>query len=222
MAARTNPDASFASRWGRLAALAVAAGGALYFFPWWHVVPLGASSTVAVEAPPLKLAEFAEKFWREKLQPTRVRAVDAAVLVAAIRRSPATAAKALATTVGLGGTAYYYVRGEGRVVARDRDGVLLALDGDSAPVIAIQTGPIFGNAVRDGTGLLNMNDFPSLADFNALAAELNRLVESRVLPGLRAQAAVGARVAFAGCAEATDPMPGRPLVSLVPVFAEGR
>jgi predicted lipoprotein len=222
MAARTNPDASPVSRWGRLAGLAVAGGAALWFFPLWHVVPLAAPASAGAGAGALDLPAFAEKFWGEKLQLSRSRAVEAAIVVAALRRDAAAAVTAHAHTVGLGGLAYYYVRGEGRVVARDKNVLLLAFDGDPAPVVAIQIGAIFGNAVRDGTGLLNMNDFPSLTEYNALAAELNRLVEARVLPGLRDKAQVGARIAFAGCAEAADPVAGRPLVSLVPVYAEVR
>ena len=31
----------------------------------------------------------------------------------------------------------------------------------------IETGHIFGNAVRDGTGLLDVNDYPNSQEFNA-------------------------------------------------------
>ncbi len=111
-------------------------------------------------------------------------------------------------TVGLGGTAYFFVGGEGRVIGRARDAVRLKLGrDDDGPAVEIQIGAIFGNTVRDGTGLRDVNQLPSLEDFNALAAELNRRVESQVIPGLRARAGLGARRLCRGGGAATRPAP---------------
>jgi predicted lipoprotein len=111
-----------------------------------------------------------------------------------LRRDPAGAARDHGRRVGLGGTAYLFARGTGRVVAVERSRLLLDLDGTT---IALRTGPVFGNTVRDGCGLLDLNRSPGLTEFNAVAAELNRLVEQRVQPALRT-APVGATVGFAG------------------------
>ena len=51
--------------------------------------------------------------------------------------------------------------------------------------ITLQTGLVFGDAIRDGTGLLNASDYPNSQDFNDISAALNHLVETRVLPDLR-------------------------------------
>jgi predicted lipoprotein len=163
----------------------------------------------------------AELFWREQLP--KARAQDAAIVASAMKKNPKEAIATHAHPVGLGGTAYFFVHGEGRVVARDSGSVRIALgENADAPVIELQTGLIFGNVVRDGTGMLDLNRFPSLQDFNALSAELNKRVESQVLPVLRDRAQVGARVSFTGCAEAVEPNPGRPVLSIIPVHAEMR
>ncbi|WP_164976303.1 DUF2291 family protein [Oleiharenicola lentus] len=211
----SNPAPSFP--WARLAGFTLAGGALLWFFPLWRVVPLVAPAPAAAAA--FSPAESAMRFWTETLPPARVRAVDAAVLASALRRDPAEAARLHARAVGLG-TAYFHVRGRGRVVAVERNVIVLALDGADGATFALKTGAIFGNVVRDGPGLLDMNSFPSLADFNAVSAELNRLVEERVLPDLRRLATMGARIEFVGCAEATDPAPGGPLLTLIPVFVE--
>jgi predicted lipoprotein len=105
------------------------------------------------------------------------------------------------------------------VTAVERSRLLVEIGG---AVIAIRTGPVFGNVIRDGCGLLEINQAPGLAEFNALSAELNRLVEQRVQPPLRTGVAVGATVAFAGCAEAPEALPaaGNPLLTFVPLHAE--
>jgi predicted lipoprotein len=119
--------------------------------------------------------------------------------------------------VGLGNAAYYFARGSGLVTAVERNRILVEISG---AVVAIRTGPVFGNSVRDGCGLLDVNDVPGLAEFNALSAELNRLVEERVQPALKG-ATVGATLTFAGCAEAPETLPaGGPLLTFIPVQVE--
>ena len=52
----------------------------------------------------------------------------------------------------------------------------------SEPDIVLQTGLLFGNTVRDATGLLDASNFPNSQQFNEISTELNRIVEARVLP----------------------------------------
>ena len=74
----------------------------------------------------------------------------------------------------------------------------------TAPEVVLPVGLLFGNAVRDGTGLLNVNDYPNSQDFNDISQALNRIIETRVLPSLRERAKVGATVRFVGCTEIAD------------------
>jgi predicted lipoprotein len=172
----------------------------------------GGSATAAFDA-----ASFALEFWADKLLPATATASDAALVLAELRRDPAAAAKAHAHRVGLGNASYYFARGSGRVTAVERNRLLVEIGG---AIVAIRSGPVFGNAVRDGCGLLDVNDVPGLAEFNALSAELNRLVEERVQPALKG-ATVGATLTFAGCAEAPESWPaGGPLLTFIPVQVE--
>jgi predicted lipoprotein len=139
----------------------------------------------------------------------------------AVRRDPVAAAKQHAHQVGIGGTAYYFVRGRGWIEAVETNRIVVAIDGADGVRVALRVGPLFGNAVRDGIGLLDVNDFPGLQEFNALAAELNRLVETRVFPEWRARAQTGATVEFAGVAEAPESVEPGPVLSLVPLPVAG-
>jgi hypothetical protein len=98
------------------------------------------------------------------------------------------------------------LRGSGRVTAVERSRVLLEVEGT---LVALVTGPVFGNAVRDGSGLVEVNDVPGLAEFNEVSAVINRLVEERVQPGIRAGARPGVVLRFAGCAEVPETLAGR-------------
>src|SRR3954464_10635513 len=79
----------------------------LWFFPLFHVVPIspGQTSTVVSENP----AAAAEAFWSKQLPSAR--ADDAARVASALMKNPKDAVAAHAHQVGLGGTAYFFVRG---------------------------------------------------------------------------------------------------------------
>ena len=108
------------------------------------------------------------------------------------------------------------------MVAREKNILRLAPAGAESEIVVIRLGPVFGNTVRDGCGLLDVNAFPGLQEFNDLSAALNTLVEKNVLPLLREKAVVGATVNFVGCAEAPENAAdaGEPLLTIVPVRVE--
>jgi predicted lipoprotein len=113
------------------------------------------------------------------------------------------------------------VSGKGRVLSVSDDEVALAVTGGAtAAEIVLPTGPLFGNAVRDGTGLLNVNDYPNSQDFNAVSEALNHLAETGVLPKLRAQAKVGSIVRFTGCVEVNDESSDLKPLRVIPISAE--
>jgi predicted lipoprotein len=201
---------------------------AFYVFPLFHIVSLktqtAAAATAAASAPAaFDPVSSAAKIWKADLPAAIPRAAELKALAPAIRANADSAKTRFAKAAGLG-TAYYFVRGSGKVVSRDRNTLRLAPDGAESEIIALRLGPVFGNTVRDGCGLLDVNSFPGLQEFNDLSAALNTLVEQDVLPLLREKAVVGATVHFAGCAEAPESAaePGEPLLTLVPIQAEVR
>jgi predicted lipoprotein len=207
-------------------AVALAAVALWWVFPPIRIVPLqSAAATVGNPAADAAFdpAAMAAKLWSGELRAAAQRAAEASVVATAIRYDPEAARRKHARSVGLG-AAYYFVRGSGKVIARDRNTVRLALEGPQPAIVALRIGPVFGNAVRDGIGLLDVNQVPGLHEFNALSAELNQRVESEVLPLLREQADVGAVVTFAGSAEApeTAAAADEPLLTIIPVMAEVR
>lgn len=193
----------------------------LVIYPPFHVVSKQTSATVAnaTSAATFDAVALAAELWTAKLVPAAARAPELAPLLADLRRDPRAALQRHGRSVGLGNAGYYFARGTGRIIAVERSRVLVDIDG---AIIAVRTGPVFGNVVRDGCGLLEVNQVPGLAEFNAFSAELNRLVEQQVQPALKASAVIGAMLTFAGCAEAPEALPpaGTPLLTFIPVQAE--
>jgi len=175
-----------------------------FWFPLFHVVSLK-TATAEKTAVTFNATEFAETFWTNQLMAALPKTVKADVLVAAIQADPAAARKKFAHSVGLSDSYFYFVSGSGQVVAVTDDGISMALTAGSTNVdVILETGLVFGNAVRDGTGLLNASDYANSQDFNDLSAALNHIVESRVLPKLKSEGKSGAKITFAGCVEVDD------------------
>jgi predicted lipoprotein len=225
MAAKPPESPSPALRWVRPAAVLGAIGLLFAVYPPFRVVSLNAP-----QATPAPVAfdgvTAAVEFWEASLQPAaRTDATDLAQLLHALRADPAQARATHGRIVGIGGRAYFFARGSGRVIARERNLLLLEPTGAPGSRIALRTGPVFGNTVRDASGQLDVNAFPGLAEFNALAAELNRLVEERVLSVLRADLPEGAVIDFAGAVEAPASLPAdgnAPQLAFIPVRANVR
>lgn len=199
-----------------------ALAGICWLFPLFHVVPL---KRVAAEkaAATFNPAQFAETFWTNRLLPSISKSVNASVLVAAINSDPTAAKKKFSRSVGLGDDYFYFVSGSGRVVSISEDGISLAVTAGSTNVeVALQNAPIFGDAVRDGTGLLDASAYPNSQDFNDISAALNHIVETRVLPKLQKEAKIGATISFAGCAEVDDESTDLKPLKVVPIQAEVR
>ena len=207
------------SRW--LIAIAVLTGGC-WRFPLFHVVPLKQATAEKVAAT-FNATRFAETFWTNQLPAALDKTVKADVLLPTIQADAAVAKKKFSRSIGLSEGYFYFVSGSGRVVAVSGDEVsLVVTDSGTNAEVALQTGLIFGNTLRDGTGLLNSSDYPNSQDFNDISAALNHIVEKRVLPKLREQAKVGAKISFAGCAEVADESADLHPLKVIPIQTESQ
>jgi predicted lipoprotein len=202
-------------RWARWAMAAGIAAVVFYFLPLFRVLPLESARQRASGAA-FNAEFFVETFWHQRLLEADASAVDAARLIQALRDDPEGASR-LGRRLGLSRTSCFFVSGTGEILSVASDAVTIGLEGDPADAsVIIETGPVFGNAIRDGSGLLDVSAFPNSQDFNAISTALNRRVEADVLPALRAQARVGARLRFLGCAEVED-LAGAVPLRIVPI-----
>jgi predicted lipoprotein len=191
-----------------------------WFFPLFRVIPLE-RATKEKSAATFSATGFAERFWGEQLLKSLEKAVKADTLLPAIQQNAAEAKRKFGRSVGVGESYTYFLSGKGRVLAASEDEIALVLSPSATNAdVVLQSGLLFGNALRDGTGLLNVNDYPNSQDFNAISEALNHLVETRVQPKLREQAKVGATVRFVGCAEVNDESTDLKPLKVVPIQAD--
>jgi predicted lipoprotein len=204
-------------RW--LIAIAIIAG-VCWLFPLFHIVSLKTATAEKIAAT-FDATAFAENFWKEKLLPAVDKAVSADVLLAAIQASASDAKTNYSRSVGLSDGYFYFLHGEGKIISVSDDAVSISVTENSTNAeIALQTGLVFGDAIRDGTGLLNASDYANSQDFNGISAALNHIVETRVLSKLREQAKAGAKISFAGCAEVDDESSDLHPLKVIPIQTE--
>ena len=193
----------------------VALGVLLAMFPPFHVRPLIGSGAAAGKAAPLDVPSFAARFWNERLAAPGVTAVDAGTLAAALTQDPGAAEQKYGRRIGIGGRAVFLVSGRGRISSIDRLGVWISAGDSSASRMVLLTGPIFGNALRDASGLLDPSRYSSF-DFNALSTELDRLAEVNAQPPLRSSR-VGEMISFVAAGEIHETDEGASVLRLAPI-----
>lgn len=175
----------------------------VWFFPLFHVVSRE-SLRAAKEKISFNADKYVDEFWTAHLTSAFDDASDANTVLNALREDAQQAGSQFGRTVGIGRSTLYFLRGKGTIVSIEnmQIGVSLA-EGSQDADIVLSTGLLFGNTVRDATGLLNGDDFPNSQQFNEISTELNRRIEKDVLPSLKSEAEVGKAVQFVGCAELT-------------------
>ena len=184
--------------WLLAATLAVAAL-AVWRFPLFHIVPLEKAGAPQPAAR-FDAAKVAAEFWEKKLPSAVDRAPELSALLAALAKDSAAARQQYGRALGIGGATLFLARGTGRVTALEDDAVVVTSDRPGPPV-KLATGLIFGNTVRDVTGLFDVSAYPDSQDFNELSTQLNALVEGKVASALKRAATVGKAIQFAGCFE---------------------
>ena len=75
-------------------------------------------------------------------------------------------------------------------------GVAVKTDGNNE--IKIATEYIFGNGIRDATGLVNLNDFSNTTDLSNISSAINKMIRKNVVPPFRAAVKTGDQIAFIG------------------------
>jgi predicted lipoprotein len=206
----------------RLLVILGAAGLVCYFLPPFRVVSLDEARARREQAT-FQPKEFAKMFWMGDLRKALDRATPADELLTLIRTDRVTAKKEYGRTAELGHIYYYFVRGIGRVVEINKDHVSVKLENTGQPTKAdvdVVTAKIFGNAVRNATGLLDVNRFANSQDFNKLSDELNLLVESDVLAPFTRAVSVGAKVTLVGCAEIENEDHDLDPLRIIPVYLQ--
>ncbi len=124
------------------------------------------------------------------------------------------------TTLGVSSTHSFLCQGKGLVSSIGDDHFELAVTASRTFSIAVQTDFIFGNAIRDASGLVRVSDFPSTMEFNAISSEINKHVVQSVLPQVMNTLTLGDSVLFVIAFSVNENNPELNPLQVVPVKLE--
>lgn len=129
---------------------------------------------------------FSAKLWNEKMPAKIDSAVDLVVLMNAVSTDQQAAFKKYANSLGIGNYRYALIKTRAIVTHVGEDEVQLQLPVANTVLDGLlATEYIYGNAIRDASGLVDIKDFPNSADLNAISEEINKMVKTVILPSFK-------------------------------------
>ncbi|WP_425399987.1 DUF2291 family protein [Aeoliella sp.] len=198
-------------------ALLVVGGACCWFFPLFHIRPLGEGKSKAEQSTSTtEPAALAAELWNGPLR-IGENATEVTQLWGAFTADPAAAQSQHGHQAGLGGTWCFCVRGHGTIESVENQYVLLRVAGGMR-LVRLELGVIVDNTVRDALAV-KASAFANSQDFNAISSTLNRRVEEEVIAPNRSRLVPGVVVDFVGCTKVASEKDLDPL-SLVPIRIE--
>ena len=163
-------------------------------------------------------AKYAKEFWAKKLTPALGKAIETGQLLSVLKTDKDKAFKDYSHALGIGNIKYFLVKGRGIVQSVDENQVVVNVESDfEKPEVFIATEYVFGNAVRDASGTIDINEFANSMDFNNVSAEINKVIREQIIPSFRSKVKKGDRVEFSGAVELNKEHLSMNAMEIVPV-----
>lgn len=161
--------------------------------------------------------EYANDFWENSLPQSIESAPEISVLFKNLRENPLKAFEEYGHKLGISSTWYLMLKGKGIIQSVENEYIVVSVDKNTK--IRIATDFIFGNAVRDGSGKVDINEFLNMTDFNNVSVIINKMVKEKIVTPLKKSAAPGKEIDFAGAAEIQEEQINLDSLRIIPVMA---
>jgi len=173
------------------------------------------SDVKAVAAKVFNADDYARNYLKTQLIPAAKAAPQADQLIPMLNDNPGKAFKTYAHGLDIGNIRFFMVQGDGLVTSVDENDVYVLTKNKQTLKIAIEY--IFGNALRDAPGLIDINDFNNTMDLNNIAAAVDKIIRDEVLPPFSSQVKKGDNISFAGAFELNQEHINLANIEVIPV-----
>lgn len=116
-------------------------------------------------------------------------------LISSIKTNQEAAFTKHGNRLGIGNSAYFMIKSTGKIIDI-KDGIYTIAD-EKNGVVFIDTKYIFGNDLRDASGLVKLTDFKTNAQFNKVSENLNEIVRNEI-PKQTKNVKIGDSISFSG------------------------
>ena len=145
---------------------------------------------------------YSKKIWEEKLPARLDSAMELTDLIRAIELNAENAFAIHSNAIGIGNYRYSLVKAKGTAASIGEDEIIIQIAHvDSLLTARLATEFIYGNAIRDASTLVDINDFTNTTDLNNISEELNKTVRVKVLPPFKKQVKQGDKIDIVAAVE---------------------
>jgi predicted lipoprotein len=131
-----------------------------------------------------------------------------------LKNDPKRAFEEFGRKLGISKTFYFLTKSEGIIGSVEEEFIWVSI-GETQ--VKIATAFIFGNAVRDGSGVVDIDEFVNMTDFNNVSVVLNDLIRKEVASPLKSKAKPAMKVEFAGAFEIKEDELNTDSIRIIPV-----
>lgn len=192
---------------------------------WGLIAVIVLFNSVYIQALDEKLAQekdvefdaglFVEGIWENELLKTYESAADLESLIERLNQNPEETFDQESHSLGIGNIAYFKVQAEGIVLQKDENHVIVRI---GEKLIEIETEFIFGNAVRDASGLIQLEDYDKTSDFNSISEAINAKIRTELIPPFVAKIEEGNTLRFQGAVELNKAQLNLNKIEVIPVY----
>jgi predicted lipoprotein len=167
------------------------------------------------EAKNFDATKYAEDYLNKELPALFNKVPDVDTLMNLLKAEPKKAFKIYSNAMAIGNVKFFMTKGSGTVNSISDNEITLVTTGKQNLTVATEF--IFGNALRDASGIIKVEDFTNSADLNNVSAEINKLVRQKVLPPFKSKVKLGDKVTFIGAFELNQEHINLKNIEIVPV-----
>lgn len=139
-------------------------------------------------------ASYASNFMLNKIE--TLPAINASDFLRNISVDPKNYSEQKGQKLGISDEYHFIIQDNATIMAMEEEYIEVALEDGKRLLIA--TDFIFGNAIRDGSGMANIDDYYNTMDFNSISVELNNIVRETVVAPFKKKAKIGDALYFKG------------------------
>lgn len=127
---------------------------------------------------------------------TQTKPIALQTLTSEIQHNKEETFKKYGNRLGIGNSAFFMVEAKGKITSLE-DGKI-KINTTENGIISVDSKYIFGNAIRDASGLVKLTDFKTNADFNKVSEALNTIIREKALPPILQKLKIGEEISVIG------------------------
>jgi hypothetical protein len=145
---------------------------------------------------------YAQTYWSSTVQSGLALAVELDFLDSILHKDGDEAFDRLGKALSIGNIRYFLVSGNALVKGITEDYIdLLIINGKNERKVKLEVEFIYGNAVRDVFGSIDLNEFESTADLNKVSEYINEIIKAEVVSPFLQEVQNGDTIHFVGVIE---------------------